>query len=205
MIIACLDLEGVLVPEIWINVSEQTGVKELRLTTRDISNYDKLMKHRIKILRENNIKLNDIKNVINKMVPLSGAVDFYNKLKENFQVIILSDTYYQFAMPLMKQLNYPTLFCHNLMTDSNDYIIDYKLRITESKKESVLKLKELNFLVIAAGDSYNDIAMLKAADKGILFKPPENVIKEYPQFTITNDYNGLFDEFIRSKELLKEF
>jgi len=201
MIIACLDLEGVLVPEIWINVSEQTGIKELRLTTRDIIDYDILMKHRIKILKENNIKLRDIKNVISKMKPLPGAVEFYSKLKENFQVIILSDTYYQFAMPLMKQLNYPTLFCHNLIIDGADFIIDYKLRIKESKKESVLKLKELNFTVIASGDSYNDIAMLLAADKGILFKPPDNVIKEFPEFIITNNYDELFDEFIKSRNL----
>lgn len=195
MCIACLDLEGVLLPEIWINVAERTNVKELRLTTRDISDYDELMQHRLKILKENNIKYKDIKNVISTLKPLDGAKDFLSKLKEKFQVIILSDTYYQFAESLMKQLDNPPLFCHNLVINDNGYVSDYKLRLKDSKKESVLKLKELNFKVIACGDSYNDITMLKAADKGILFKPPQNVIDEFPQFPVTNNYDELMGAF----------
>lgn len=196
MNIACLDLEGVLVPEIWINVSKATNIKELSLTTRDISDYDKLMQHRIKILKENNITLKEIKDVISKMKPLPGAVDFYYKLRENFQVIILSDTYYEFAMPLMKQFDYPVIFCHNLVVDEKNFIVDYKLRLKNSKKEAVLKLKDLNFFVVAAGDSYNDIEMLKAADKGIFFRPPENIKKEFPEFLVAETYDELLREFM---------
>lgn len=204
MIIACLDLEGVLFPEIWINVAEAVNIPELRLTTRDISDYDQLMKNRLRILNENKIKLTDIQNIIAKMQPLPGAKKFYKSLIKKFQVIILSDTYYQFAMPLMKQLNYPTLFCHNLITDKDDFIIDYKIRIKESKKECVLKLKELNFKVIASGDSYNDVLMLKAADKGIFFMPPENILKEYPEFIAAYDYKDLLKEFNKNARKLNK-
>lgn len=200
MHLACLDLEGVLVPEIWINVSKETNIKELSLTTRDISDYDKLMRHRIKVLKENKITIKDIKSVIEKMKPLDGAVDFYYKLRESFQVIILSDTFYQFAMPLMKQLDYPTLFCHNLVIDENNYIVDYKLRIKDSKREAVLKLKKLNFFIVASGDSYNDIAMLEAADKGIFFRPPDNIKKEFPQYLVAYSYDELLKEFLTFKE-----
>jgi phosphoserine/homoserine phosphotransferase len=204
MILACLDLEGVLFPEIWINVAEKTNIPDLRLTTRDISNYDELMKYRLKILKEKKIKLNDIKEVINTLRPLDGAKEFFIKLKEKFQIIILSDTFYQFAMPLMKQLDYPTIFCHNLLIDDDGYIKDYKLRINDAKRNSVLKFKDLNFKIIACGDSYNDIAMLKSADRGILFKPPQNVVDEFKEFTVAFDYNKLWELFLQSeKELLK--
>ena len=200
MLVACLDLEGVLLPEIWINVAEKTKIPELRLTTRDISDYDELMRHRLKILKENDITIELIKDVIDGLSPLDGARDFLYKLKEKFQIIILSDTFYQFAMPLMKKLDYPTLFCHKLIIDNNGYIVDYKLRLNDSKRNAVIKLKELNFNIIATGDSYNDITMLKEADRGILFRPPQNVINEFPQFPVSVDYNGLLEEFIKAEE-----
>jgi phosphoserine / homoserine phosphotransferase len=200
MILACLDLEGVFLPEIWINVAEKTGVPQLRLTTRDISDYDELMKYRLKILKEKNIKLNDIIEVINTLSPLSGACEFLKQLQERFQVIILSDTFYQFAMPLMKKLGFPVLFCHDLETDKEGYISDYKLRIKESKKTAVLNLKQLNYKIIASGDSYNDVTMLSAADKGILFCPPDNVIKEFPQFPVSMNYEELWEEFLSAEK-----
>jgi phosphoserine / homoserine phosphotransferase len=204
MILACLDLEGVLLPEIWINVAEKTGIKELRLTTRDISDYDELMNHRIKILKQNNIRMNDITNVINTLSPLEGACEFLKKLQEKFQVIILSDTFYQFAMPLMKKLGFPVLFCHDLVVDGNGFISNYRLRIKNSKRSAVIKLRELNFKIIASGDSYNDIAMLYEADKGILFCPPENVIREFPQYPRSFDYDELWNEFLKAEnEILR--
>lgn len=202
MILTCLDLEGVLFPEIWINVAEKTNIPELRLTTRDISDYDELMSHRLKILKEKKIKLNDIKDVIKTLKPLDGVKDFFNKLKEKFQVIILSDTFYQFAMPLMKQLDYPTIFCHNLIIGDDDYIKGYKLRINDAKCNSVLKFKELNFKTIACGDSYNDITMLKNADRGILFRPPQNVIDEFKEFKVAFDYNKLWELFLQAENEL---
>ncbi len=202
--IACLDLEGVLVPEIWINFSEKTGIKELSLTTRDIPDYDVLMKRRLNILDEHNFKLQDIQDVIDTMRPLEGALDFLNWLRTQFQVIILSDTFYQFAAPLMRQLGYPTLFCHELEIGPDGKILNYKLRLKDQKRLSVEKLLELNFRVVAAGDSYNDIGMLQAADRGILFSPPENVIKEFPQFPVTQDYQELRAAFEKARrELLK--
>ena len=202
MIVTCLDLEGVLFPEIWINVAEKTGIKELRLTTRDINDYDKLMQHRLKILKEYKIKLSYIQKIINTLKPLKGAKEFYFKLRKEFQVIILSDTFYQFAMPFMKQIEYPALFCHNLIIDDNGFISNYKLRIKDAKKNSVLKLKELNFKTIACGDSYNDLSMLKAADKGILFKPPQSVKDEFSQYPVAENYEDLWDEFIKIKQTL---
>ncbi len=205
MILACLDLEGVLLPEIWINVADKFGVKELRLTTRDISDYDQLMNHRIKILREKNIKMKDIEEVIATLSPLDGASDFLNRLREKFQIIILSDTFYQFAMPLMKKLGYPTLFCHKLIIDKEGFISGYKLRIKDSKRESVKAFHKINFSVIATGDSYNDTTMLGEADKGILFCPPDNVIKEFPQFQVAVTYDKLFELFCDAeKEILKK-
>ena len=204
MILACLDLEGVLLPEIWINVAEKTGIKELRLTTRDISNYDELMEHRLKILKQNNIKMKDITDVINTLSPLDGAVDFLAKLRERFQVIILSDTFYQFAMPLMKMLAFPALFCHDLVVDEDGYVSTYKLRIRDSKRNAVIKLKEMNFKTIASGDSYNDISMLGEADKGILFCPPDNVIKEYPQYPKAVSYDELWDEFLKAESIISK-
>ena len=187
--IACLDLEGVLLPEIWIKFAEKTGVEELKLTTRDIPNYDELMNKRLNILREKNFKLSDIKDVISTLEPLEGAIEFHQWLKSNFEVIILSDTFYQFVGPLMKKLDYPTLFCHQLVIDSNDSISGYKLRQANGKQEAVKALQKLNFKIVAAGDSYNDIGMLKQADMGILFDPPENVVNDYPQFPVSKNYS----------------
>ena len=186
--LACLDLEGVLLPEIWIAFAEKTGIEELRLTTRDVPDYDQLMVGRLKILKENKLKLIDIENVIKTLAPLEGAKGFLDWLKSEFQVIILSDTFYQFARPLMGSLDYPTLFCHELIIDNKGEIKGYRLRQPDGKTKAVSALKGLNFQVIAAGDSYNDIGMLKEADAGILFCPPENVIEEFPQFPVSRDY-----------------
>ena len=188
MIVTCLDLEGVLVPEIWIAFAEKTGIKNLRLTTRDIPDYDELMRGRLKILNENNLKLSDIKEVIGGIAPLPGAKEFLSWLQSEFQVIILSDTFSQFAGPLMAQLNHPTLFCHDLILDETGRIADYRLRIPDAKTKAVAALKGLNLKVIAAGDSYNDTGMLKEADVGILFRAPDNVVQEFPQFPVTKTY-----------------
>ena len=161
MIVACLDLEGVLVPEIWIAFAEKTGIDNLRLTTRDIPDYDELMRGRLKILNENNLKISDIQDVIKQVYPMEGAKDFLSWLKTEFQVIILSDTFNQFAGPLMEQLDYPTLFCHDLIVDNSGRITDYKLRIQDAKTNAVKALQGLNLKVIAAGDSYNDTGMLE--------------------------------------------
>ena len=186
--LACLDLEGVLLPEIWIAFAEKTGIEQLRLTTRDIPDYDELMQGRLKILNDNNLKLIDIQNVIKTLSPLSGAIDFLAWLKSEFQVIILSDTFYQFVEPLMKSLDYPTLFCNDLIVNSKGDITGYQLRQKDGKTKAVSALKKLNFKVIAAGDSYNDTGMLQEADAGILFCPPDNVIKEFPQFPVSRNY-----------------
>lgn len=200
--IACLDLEGVLIPEIWINVSEKTKIKELSLTTRDISDYDVLMKKRLQILADNQLTLKDIQEVIATLKPLEGAKDFLDWLKSEFQVIILSDTFYEFAKPLMKQLDYPCLFCHKLEIDKDYKITDYKIRLKDQKKESVKALQNLNFQVIASGDSYNDTAMLTQAEAGILFCPPDNVIREFPQFPVAKNYEELKRNFLKFKEEL---
>ena len=189
--IACLDLEGVLVPEIWIGVADKTGIKELRATTRDIPDYSELMRMRLDVCDQNGLTLQDISEVISKMLPLEGAEEFLSWLRGKFQVVILSDTFYQFAYPLMKQLNFPALFCHNLDVDDSGRITDFKLRIKDQKKQAVKAFHSLGFQVIAAGDSYNDIPMLSEADKGILFCPPQNVIDEFSQFLITKDYTEL--------------
>ncbi|NCG27755.1 MAG: bifunctional phosphoserine phosphatase/homoserine phosphotransferase ThrH [Verrucomicrobiales bacterium] len=186
--IACLDLEGVLVPEIWIGVADRTGIKELRATTRDISDYSELMRMRLSVCDQNGLTLQDISEVISKMLPLQGAEEFWSWLRERFQVVILSDTFYQFAYPLMKQLNFPALFCHNLEVDDSGRITDFKLRMKDQKKQAVKAFHSLGFQVIAVGDSYNDTSMLSEADKGILYCPPQNVIDEFPQFLITKDY-----------------
>lgn len=199
MDIACLDLEGVLFGEIWINFSEQTGIEELKLTTRDIPDYDVLMRRRLRLLQENNLGLPDIQAVIDKMEPLEGAVKFIDWLRQRFQVVILSDTFYEFAAPLMKKLGYPTLLCHRLEIDSNGFVTDYKLRMPDQKRQAVEAFKSLNFRVIAAGDSYNDTTMLGEADAGILYCPPNNVIDEFPQFPITWNYNELRDAFLQAK------
>ena len=186
--LACLDLEGVLLPEIWIAFAEKTGIEQLKLTTREIPDYDELMQGRLKILNDNNLKLIDIQNVIKTLSPLAGAIDFLAWLKSEFQVIILSDTFYQFVGPLMKSLDYPTLFCNDLIVNSKGDITGYQLRQKDGKTKAVSALKKLNFKVIAAGDSYNDTGMLKEADAGILFCPPDNVIKEFPQFPVSRNY-----------------
>ncbi|MFO1520144.1 MAG: bifunctional phosphoserine phosphatase/homoserine phosphotransferase ThrH [bacterium] len=202
MMLACLDLEGVLTPEIWINVSQKTGIQELSLTTRDIPDYDVLMKKRLKILEENRLTLHDIQKVITTLQPLEGALSFLQWLKSEFQVIILSDTFYEFAQPLMKQLEFPCLFCHTLEVDGKGRITNYKIRLADQKRHSVKALQDLNFQVIAAGDSYNDTGMLSQADRGILFCPPDNVIREFPQFPVTKTYAELQKTFLKLRDEL---
>ena len=172
MKIVCLDLEGVLVPEIWIEFSRRTGIPELRRTTRDEPNYDKLMQSRLALLRQHQLGLPDIQKVISEMGPMPGAREFLDQLREDYQVLILSDTFYEFAHPLMRQLAWPTLFCHSLETGADGMVINYRLRMPEQKREAVTRLREMNFTVVAAGDSYNDTAMLGVAHAGILFRPP---------------------------------
>jgi len=191
MYIVCADLEGIFVPEVWINVAEKTGIKELRLTTRDISDYDVLMKKRLSILDENGLKLKDITDVIATMEPLDGALEFLDWLRSQIQLIVVSDTYVEFAKPLMEKLKWPTLFCHSLSLDKKGRIIGYNLRQKDSKKMTVLSLQSLNYKVIAIGDSYNDITMLKEADEKILFRPPDNVKDEFPQFFVSYGYEEL--------------
>jgi len=188
-----LDLEGVLSPEIWISVAKQTKIDELRLTTRDIANYDELMQHRLKILSERNIKLSDIQNVIESLPLLEGAREFLDELREFCQVVILSDTFAEFARPIMKNLGYPTLFCHNLQIKDNK-IVGYKLRQQNQKQCAVEAFKSLNFKVFAAGDSYNDISMLKTADKACLFRAPDSVKVEFPHFKAVEEYRELMRE-----------
>ena len=200
MEIACLDLEGVLIPEIWIGFAEKTGIDELRATTRDIPDYDVLMKQRLRLLNENQLGLRDIQEVIATMVPLPGAKDFVYWLKEHFQVVILSDTFYEFSHPLMRQLDFPTLFCHKLVTDENGTIIDYKLRQEDPKRQCVMAFHGLNYRVIASGDSYNDTTMLSEADAGIFFKAPDKVIEEFPQFPSVTSYDELKQEFCKASD-----
>jgi phosphoserine/homoserine phosphotransferase len=195
LLIACLDLEGVLVPEIWINVAERTGIDALRVTTRDEPDYDVLMKKRLAILEQRGLGLPDLQAVIATLAPLEGAHAFIDRLRERFQVVILSDTFYEFAAPLMRQLGHPTLLCHRLVTDARGRIVDYRLRMADQKRHAVMAFQKLNFRVIAAGDSYNDTAMLGAADFGILFRPPDNVIREFPHFPVTRTYDALWDAF----------
>jgi phosphoserine/homoserine phosphotransferase len=189
--IVCLDLEGVLVPEIWIEFAQRTGIPELKRTTRDEPDYDKLMKFRLDLLREHKLGLPDIQKVIGEMGPMAGARAFLDNLRNTYQVIILSDTFYEFAKPLMQQLGLPTLFCHSLEADAGGMLVNYHLRMPNQKQEAVKRFKELNFKVVAAGDSYNDTAMLGEAHGGILFHPPENVIREFPQFPVTRNYGEL--------------
>lgn len=198
MQIVCLDLEGVLIPEIWIEFSERTAIPELAKTTRDEPDYDKLMRGRIGILNREGLGLSDIQDVIAGMRPLDGAREFLDWLRGYCQVVILSDTYYQFAAPLMRQLGYPTLFCNELIVDDAGRVSDYRLRLREQKRESVRAFKELNFHTIAAGDSYNDTAMLAEAHAGILFRPPANVSAEFPQFPVTASYDELRSEIIKA-------
>ena len=191
MQVVCLDLEGVLVPEIWIEFAQRTGIPELRRTTRDEPDYDKLMAGRLRILRQHGLGLPDIEKVVATMEPLPGARDFLNAMRESYEVIILSDTFYEFARPLMRQLGMPTLFCHSLESDAEGTLVDYRLRMPDQKREAVKRLKELNFHVVAAGDSYNDAAMLGEAHRGIFFRPPENVVRDFPRFPVTRSYGEL--------------
>jgi len=191
MYIVCSDLEGVFVPEVWVNVADKTGIKELRRTTRDEPDYNALMRSRMKILDQYGLKLHDIQKVIAQIQPLPGAVEFIGWIKERTQLIVVSDTFIQFADPLMKQLGRPTLFCHTLIMDESNRIIDYNLRQPDPKRKTVEALHGLKYEVIAMGDSYNDISMLKQADIGILYCPPANVIRDYPEFTVVKDYKEL--------------
>jgi phosphoserine/homoserine phosphotransferase len=191
MHIICSDLEGVFVPEIWVNVAKQTGIEELRLTTREISDYDVLMAGRLRILRENKITLRDLQNVISKLQPLPGALEFIEWIRSVTQIIIVSDTFTEFASTLMKQLGWPTLLCHNLTIDSFGNISGYNLRQADSKRKVAESLQNLNYKVIGIGDSYNDISMLRKADTGILFNPPQNVIDEHGDLMIVKSYDEL--------------
>jgi len=196
--LACLDLEGVLIPEIWIAFAEETGIEELKATTRDIPDYDVLMKQRLRILDEHGLTLPQIQDTISRLSPLEGAADFINWLRERFQVVILSDTFYEFAQPLMRQLGFPTLLCHKLEVDENGRITDYTLRQRDPKRQSVRAFQLLNYRVIAAGGSYNDTTMLKQAEAGILFHAPENVIAEFPQFPAVHTFAELKQEFLKA-------
>jgi phosphoserine/homoserine phosphotransferase len=191
MQIVCLDLEGVLVPEIWIAFAERTGIADFRRTTRDEPDYDKLMRWRLALLRQHGLKLADIQAVIAGMTPMDGARDFLDTLRSRYPVIILSDTFYEFADPLMRQLGRPTLFCHRLITDAEGFVAEYRLRQPDQKRHAVHALKSLNFQVIAAGDSYNDIAMLGAADAGFLMHAPPNIAAAFPQFPQHQSYPAL--------------
>ena len=198
MIIACLDLEGVLVPEIWIAFAEATGIKELRRTTRDEPDYDVLMHYRLNILREHGLGLNEIQEVIATLKPLEGAPEFVDWLRERFQVVILSDTFYQFAQPLMRQLGFPTLLCHDLEVGPDGTVNSYHLRQANPKRQAVVGFKSMYYRTIAAGDSYNDTTMLSEADAGILFHAPQNVIDEFPQFPAVHTFQDLKKEFLKA-------
>lgn len=192
--LVAMDLEGVLIPEIWIAFAKKTGIEKLKLTTRDINDYNVLMQGRLKILKENQLTLKDIQEVINTLDPLPGAIEYVNWLKSQTQLIILSDTFYEFAAPLMAKLGNPTLFCHSLEVDTQGFITNYHLRLEDPKKKAIEAFKNLNFNVIAIGDSYNDISMLKEAYTGILFKSPKNIQKEFPQFKALDQYDALKEE-----------
>ncbi|MGH1371543.1 MAG: bifunctional phosphoserine phosphatase/homoserine phosphotransferase ThrH [Cellvibrionaceae bacterium] len=198
MELACLDLEGVLIPEIWIKFAEKTGIDSLKATTRDIPDYDELMTMRLAELDKHNLGLNEIQEVISTLSPLEGAQEFVSWLRERFQVIILSDTFYEFAGPLMKQLGYPTLLCHKLTVSESGKVVDYNIRQANPKRQSIVALKSLYYRTIAAGDSYNDTTMLAEADAGILFKSPQNVIEEFPQYPAVHTYDDLKKEFLKA-------
>jgi phosphoserine/homoserine phosphotransferase len=198
MEIACLDLEGVLIPEVWINFAERTGIEALRITTREMPDYDKLMKQRLKILADKKLGIRDIQEVIAGMEPLPGAQETLDWLRERFQVVILSDTFYEFAEPFMRKLGWPTLLCHRLDIDDAGMIRDYRIRQPDPKRASVKAFASLRYRTIATGDSYNDTTMLAEADAGILFRPPQNVIDEFPQFPVAREYAELRAEFAKA-------
>lgn len=200
MELVCLDLEGVLVPEIWIAFAQQTGIDELKATTRDIPDYDVLMQQRLRLLDQHGLKLPQIQQTISQLQPLEGAVDFMNWLRERFQVVILSDTFYEFAMPLMQQLGYPTLLCHKLEVADDGRIAGYQLRQKDPKRQSVRAFQLLNYRVLAAGDSYNDTSMLAQADAGFLFQAPQNVVDQFPQFPAVYGYDALKEALIQASD-----
>jgi phosphoserine/homoserine phosphotransferase len=203
MQVVCLDLEGVLIPEIWIAFAERTGIAEFRRTTRDEPDYDKLMRWRLGLLRQHGLKLKDIQDVIAGMAPMAGAKEFLDELRTRFQVIILSDTFYEFADPMMRQLGRPTLFCHKLVVDADGFVADYKLRQPDQKRHAVNALKSLNYQVIAAGDSYNDTGMLMAADAGFFIHPPESIVAQFPQFPVNRSYAELMAAINGAAERLR--
>ena len=200
MEIACLDLEGVLIPEVWVNFAEKTGIEELKRTTRDEPDYDVLMQYRLDILNQHNYGLADIQAVIATLEPMEGAREFLDWLRERFQVVILSDTFYEFGMPFMKQLGYPALLCHKLEVNDDGRVVGYKLRQANPKRQAVLGFHSMYYRTIATGDSYNDTTMLAEANAGILFKAPKNVIEEFPQFPAVDTYEALKKEFIKASE-----
>jgi phosphoserine/homoserine phosphotransferase len=203
MQVVCLDLEGVLIPEIWIAFAERTGITDFRRTTRDEPDYDKLMRWRLGLLRQHGLKLKDIQDVIAGMAPMAGAKEFLDELRTRFQVVILSDTFYEFADPMMRQLGRPTLFCHRLEVDADGFVADYKLRQPDQKRHAVNALKGLNFQVIAAGDSYNDTGMLMAADAGFFIHPPESIVAQFPQFPVNRSYAELMAAINGAAERLR--
>jgi len=196
--IVCLDLEGVLTPEIWIEFADLTGIPALRATTRDVPDYDQLMRQRLGLLQENRLGLADVRRVVDRMRPLDGAAAFLAKLRERYQVVVLSDTFYEFAGPLMRQLGWPTLFCHRLETDGNGRISGYRMRLKDHKRQAVRSFKALNFRVAAAGDSYNDIGMLTEADAGLFFRAPANVVAEFPAIPAVDTYDALLAAIVRA-------
>ena len=203
MEIACLDLEGVLIPEIWVEFAKKTGIKALEATTRDVADYDELMTMRLSELARAGLGINEIQEVIATLRPLDGASDFLNWLRERFQVVILSDTFYEFAMPLMAQLGYPALMCHKLTVDENGAVVSYNLRQANPKRQAICAFKSLYYRTIAAGDSYNDTTMLAEADAGILFSAPANVTEEFPQFPSVHSYSDLQAEFLKASHVHK--
>lgn len=196
--IACLDLEGVLIPEIWIGIAEHTGIEGLQLTTRDVPDYDVLMKQRLALLAQHDLRIENIAKVIETIQPLPGALEFLHWLRERYQVIIVSDTYYEFATPVLRRLGWPTLFCNSLDVDSDGRIVNYRVRQPDPKRQAVAALHALKFRVIAAGDSYNDLGMLTEADVGILFRPPAAINAKYPQLPVTRTYDDLRAAFLRA-------
>jgi len=188
LIVVCLDLEGVLAPEMWVEFAMHVGIDELKLTTRDEPDYDKLMRHRLQLLERNRLRLPDIQRVIEGLGPLPGAREFLASLRARYQAVILSDTYYEFALPLMRQLDWPTLFCHRLDTDAAGRIVGYRLRMLDQKRAAVAALRGLNFSTIAVGDSYNDTSMLQEAQAGIFFRPPPDIARQFPQFPVASNY-----------------
>lgn len=196
--IACLDLEGVLIPEIWIAFAEKTGIEALKRTTRDEPDYDVLMRYRLDILDRHGLGLKEIQEVIATLSPLDGAREFVDWLRERFQVVILSDTFYEFAQPLMRQLGFPALLCHKLETDQDGRVVNYHLRQANPKRQAIVGFKSMYYRTIAAGDSYNDTTMLAEADAGILFHAPQNVIDQFPQFPAVHTFEALKQEFIKA-------